>query len=44
MGDTLATAEAFLKMLPMLKAKGMETFGEVVAEVKKHSRLLKDLN
>jgi DNA polymerase-3 subunit epsilon len=44
MGDTLATAEAFLKMLPMLRAKGMETFGEVVAEVKKHSRLLKDLN
>ncbi|MDH3265103.1 MAG: 3'-5' exonuclease, partial [Paracoccaceae bacterium] len=44
MGDTLATTEAFLKLLPMLKAKGMETFGEVVAEVRKHSRLLKDLN
>ncbi len=44
MGDTVATADAFLKLLPMLKAKGIETFGDVVAEVKKHGRLLKDLN
>ena len=44
MGDTLATAEAFLKLLPMLKARGMESFGDVVAEVKRHGRLLKDLN
>ncbi len=44
MGDTLATTEAFLKLLPMLKAKGMETFGDIVAEVRKHSRLLMDLN
>jgi DNA polymerase-3 subunit epsilon len=44
MGDTVATADAFLKLLPMLKARGMETFGDVVAEVKKHGRLLKDLN
>ncbi len=44
MGDTIATADAFLKMLPMLKARGIETFGDVVAEVKKHGRLLKDLN
>ena len=44
MGDTLATTEAFLKLLPMLRAKGMETFGDVVAEVRRHSRLLRDLN
>jgi DNA polymerase-3 subunit epsilon len=44
MGDTVATADAFLKLLPMLKARGIETFGDVVAEVKKHGRLLKDLN
>ncbi len=44
MGDTVATADAFLKMLPMLSARGLETFGDVVAEVKKHGRLLKDLN
>ena len=43
-GDTVATAEAFLKLLPALKARGITTFGEVVAEVRKHARLLKDLN
>ncbi len=44
MGDTLATAEAFLRMLPMLKARGLDTFGALVAELKKHGRLLRDLN
>ncbi len=44
LGDTIATAEVFLKLLPMLQARGLETFGQVVAEVRKHSRLLKDLN
>lgn len=43
-GDTIATAEAFLKLLPMLKGKGLVTFGDVLAEVRKHGRLLKDLN
>ena len=43
-GDTMATADAFLKMVPMLRARGLETFGQVVAEVRKHGRLLKDLN
>uniref|UniRef100_UPI002AFF2980 3'-5' exonuclease n=1 Tax=Pararhodobacter sp. TaxID=2127056 RepID=UPI002AFF2980 len=43
-GDTIATADAFLKLVPMLKARGLETFGQVVAEVRKHGRLLKDLN
>lgn len=43
-GDTVATADAFLKMVPMLRARGLETFGQVVAEVRKHGRLLKDLN
>ena len=28
----------------MLKARGLTTFGQVVAEVRKHGRLLKDLN
>jgi DNA polymerase-3 subunit epsilon len=44
MGDTLATAEAFLKLLPMLRARGLETFGQVIAEAKRHGRLLRDLN
>ncbi|MEZ5778937.1 MAG: exonuclease domain-containing protein [Paracoccaceae bacterium] len=43
-GDTIATAEAFLKLLPMLKGRGLVTFGDLLAEVRKHGRLLKDLN
>ena len=43
-GDTVATADAFLKLLPMLQAKGLETFGDVLTEVRRHGRLLKDLN
>lgn len=44
LGDTVATAEAFLKLLPILKGKGLTTFGDVLAEVRKHGRLLEDLN
>jgi DNA polymerase-3 subunit epsilon len=44
LGDTVATAEALLKLLPMLKARGIVTFGDVLAEVRRHGRLLKDLN
>ena len=43
-GDTVATADAFLKLLPMLQAKGLDTFGDVLTEVRRHGRLLKDLN
>ncbi len=31
-------------MLPSLKARGLVTFGDVLREVRKHGRLLKDLN
>ena len=44
LGDAEATAEAFLKLLPMLKGRGFHTFGDVLNEVRKHGRLLKDLN
>jgi len=44
MGDTIATAAAFEKMIPMLEAQGLDTFGKVIGAVRKHSRLLKDLN
>ena len=43
-GDTLATADAFLKLVPMLAGRGLDTFGAVLVEVRKHGRLLKDLN
>lgn len=44
LGDAQATAEALCKMLPMLQALGLETFGDVIAETRKHGRLLEDLN
>jgi len=43
-GDTVATADAFLKLVPMLRGKGLVSFGDVLTEVRKHGRLLKDLN
>ncbi len=44
LGDAVATADAFLKLMPMLAGRGLETFGAVLTEVRKHGRLLKDLN
>jgi DNA polymerase-3 subunit epsilon len=43
-GDTIATADAFLKLLPALHGRGLRTFGALVEELRKHGRLLKDLN
>jgi len=44
LGDAVATAEVLVRMLPMLNARGMITFGQVIAETRKHGRLLEDLN
>lgn len=44
LGDAVATAEALVRMLPMLTARGMQTFGDVITETRKHGRLLEDLN
>ncbi|WP_171129082.1 3'-5' exonuclease [Ruegeria sp. HKCCA6707] len=44
LGDAVATAEVLVKMLPMLQARGLTTFGKVVVETRKHGRLLEDLN
>lgn len=44
LGDARATAEALVKLIQLLEAKGLETFGQVLGETKKHGRLLKDLN
>ncbi|MFK7744853.1 MAG: exonuclease domain-containing protein [Roseobacter sp.] len=41
LGDALATAKAFVAMLPILEARGLTTFAEVRAEVQKHRRILK---
>ncbi len=44
LGDTIATADALLKLLPMLEGRGIATFDQVLTEVRRHGRLLKDLN
>jgi DNA polymerase-3 subunit epsilon len=43
-GDSVATADAFLKLLPMLQGRGLRSFGAVLTEMRRHGRLLKDLN
>lgn len=44
LGDARATAEVLVKMLPMLEARGLATFGQVIEETRRHGRLLEDLN
>jgi DNA polymerase-3 subunit epsilon len=43
-GDTRATADAFLRLMAMLQGRDMVTFGDVLREVRRHGRLLADLN
>ena len=43
-GDTRATAAAVLALMRMIRAKGIVTFGDALAEVRRHGRLLRDLN
>tara|TARA_R110002020_G_scaffold424896_1_gene634224 strand:+ start:23464 stop:24855 length:1392 start_codon:yes stop_codon:yes gene_type:complete len=40
LGDALATARAFVAMLPVLEARGFDTFGALLAEAQKHQRIL----
>lgn len=44
LGDAQATAEVLCKMLPMLASRGLTSFEHVVAETRKHGKLLEDLN
>jgi DNA polymerase III subunit epsilon len=44
LGDAQATAEVLVRMLPMLDARGLTTFGQVIEETRRHGRLLEDLN
>ena len=43
-GDAKATGLVLEKLLPLLDAKGIATFGDLIAETRKHGRLLEDLN
>lgn len=43
LGDAQVTAEAFVKMIAVLEARGIRTFGDVQAEARKHSRILKNV-
>ena len=44
LGDSIATADAFLKMLPILQSQGLQTFGDVLTEVRRHGKLMRDMN
>lgn len=44
MGDTLATADVFIKLKRILQARGMDRLSEVLSEVKRYDRLLQDAN
>jgi DNA polymerase-3 subunit epsilon len=44
LGDAVATAEVLLKLIPVLEAAGIATFGEAVAAMRRHQRLLPDMN
>ena len=41
LGDAMATAKAFVALLPILEARGFCTFRQVREEAQKHSRILK---
>ena len=44
MGDTLATAEAYLRLIAALEAKGLERFEDILTEARRHRRLIEDAN
>ncbi len=44
LGDAVATAEALVRLLPLLEGKSLTTVGDVTDAAKSHGRLLEDLN
>ena len=44
LGDARVTAQALVKLIPLLNGLGLVTLSDVIAESRKHGRLLKDLN
>jgi len=43
MGDTKATAEVFRRMIPMLEARGLDTFDKVLEAMGRNSRLMREM-
>lgn len=43
-GDAFATADILTKLIPLLRARGIETFADLVTETRKNRRLVADLN
>ena len=41
MGDAIATADILVKLIPILRARGLKTFGDICTEARKHRRILK---
>lgn len=41
LGDAIATAQVFVALLPILQARGLNTFAQIKTEMRKHSRILK---
>lgn len=44
LGDAIATADVFIKLKDMLAGQGLVKFGDVLASVRSHQRLVRDLN
>ncbi|MEL7097456.1 MAG: 3'-5' exonuclease [Pseudomonadota bacterium] len=44
LGDARVTAEALVRLIPLLEGRGLRTFADLLTETRKHSRLLQDLN
>ena len=44
LGDAMATADALLRLIPALQARGLLTFGALEEEIQRHGRLLRDSN
>ena len=41
LGDAMATAEVLVALMPVLEARGLHSFGQIRAEMRKHARILK---